>query len=429
MDERKALLKVIAANPDEDTPRLIYADWLDEHGDENDRARAQFIRDQIEYTHTHPAEPRFGVIVRRAYELEQQHGADWLGSLTKLKKLAFQFRRGFPGSVYADAEPFLKAQAAILKHGPTVCEVHLERFRGRMSALAKAPVLGQARELHLSRHLDDTFDDRIANLRPLVRSRLLTELRKLDIHLRIDHKSCEAIAGAPALAGLKDLRASYAEIGDEGLKALAKSPYLRSLETLSFEGCGYTATGVVALARSPLCATIKSLTLEGSWCEPRAAIALAESPHLRAVETLDLGRNRIDDTGAIALAKSKAFEGLTWLCLHNNRVGSEGVRALLDLKAFPRLKFLGLGVNGFEEDGLRVIASSPAIKKLDELHLGGIQFGPEGVKILTRSRYLPGLKRLSLSLPHSDYGKAYIRSVRTPLKKHFGSMLELYDGG
>ncbi|MCI0700590.1 MAG: TIGR02996 domain-containing protein [Planctomycetia bacterium] len=45
MNEREALLKAICENPDDDTPRLVFADWLQENGDE---ARAEFIRAQIE---------------------------------------------------------------------------------------------------------------------------------------------------------------------------------------------------------------------------------------------------------------------------------------------------------------------------------------------------------------------------------------------
>src|SRR5689334_13851092 len=45
MDDRSALLAAIVAAPDDDAPRLVYADWLDEHGDPD---RAEFIRHQIE---------------------------------------------------------------------------------------------------------------------------------------------------------------------------------------------------------------------------------------------------------------------------------------------------------------------------------------------------------------------------------------------
>jgi uncharacterized protein (TIGR02996 family) len=39
-----ALLRAILAAPADDTPRLVYADYLEEHGDP---ARAAFIRTQI----------------------------------------------------------------------------------------------------------------------------------------------------------------------------------------------------------------------------------------------------------------------------------------------------------------------------------------------------------------------------------------------
>jgi len=48
MDDRHALMAAIIANPDEDTPRLVLADWLDENGDEHDHGRAEFIRLQCE---------------------------------------------------------------------------------------------------------------------------------------------------------------------------------------------------------------------------------------------------------------------------------------------------------------------------------------------------------------------------------------------
>jgi uncharacterized protein (TIGR02996 family) len=47
--EREALLHAIRLEPDEDTPRLVYADWLDEHGDESDWTHAEQIRVQIEF--------------------------------------------------------------------------------------------------------------------------------------------------------------------------------------------------------------------------------------------------------------------------------------------------------------------------------------------------------------------------------------------
>lgn len=50
--ERADLLRNIINDPDDDMPRLIYADWLEERGtDERDRGLAIFIRDQIALHH------------------------------------------------------------------------------------------------------------------------------------------------------------------------------------------------------------------------------------------------------------------------------------------------------------------------------------------------------------------------------------------
>src|SRR5262249_51568994 len=50
--DEAALLRAVCDNPDEDTPRLVYADWLDEQGGESRTARAEFIRLQVEQYRT-----------------------------------------------------------------------------------------------------------------------------------------------------------------------------------------------------------------------------------------------------------------------------------------------------------------------------------------------------------------------------------------
>src|SRR5262245_34845244 len=48
LSDRDALLAAIRANPEDDTPRLMFADWLDEQGDAASVTRAEFIRLQCE---------------------------------------------------------------------------------------------------------------------------------------------------------------------------------------------------------------------------------------------------------------------------------------------------------------------------------------------------------------------------------------------
>lgn len=66
MTTEDALLQDILANPQDNTPRLILADWLEEHGGTAGRDRAEFVRVQVEIERLRDEGP----ILR----------ADWCGS-------------------------------------------------------------------------------------------------------------------------------------------------------------------------------------------------------------------------------------------------------------------------------------------------------------------------------------------------------------
>ena len=71
--DRAALLAGIAADPDNDLRRLVFADWLDDHGEP---ARAEFIRLQIEGSRiTDAAEVK--PLDAHVGEVFQAHAADW----------------------------------------------------------------------------------------------------------------------------------------------------------------------------------------------------------------------------------------------------------------------------------------------------------------------------------------------------------------
>jgi len=78
MSDEAALLAAILAKPEEDTPRLVYADWLAEHEQE---ARAEFIRTGVELEgFDYRQDPEDGTLVlnsgdgeRWGYLLKRQH--------------------------------------------------------------------------------------------------------------------------------------------------------------------------------------------------------------------------------------------------------------------------------------------------------------------------------------------------------------------
>jgi uncharacterized protein (TIGR02996 family) len=101
MSEKAALFAKILADPDDDVPRLAYADWLYKHGDP---ILAEFIHVQIEEEKVSFRKP-----YDRGYQLWQAHGEEWgapvlaaLGLPARRPGLVFlQFTRGFVDEIRA----------------------------------------------------------------------------------------------------------------------------------------------------------------------------------------------------------------------------------------------------------------------------------------------------------------------------------------
>jgi uncharacterized protein (TIGR02996 family) len=74
--EEEAFLEGIARNPPDNTARLIYADWLEEHGDDS---RAEYLRVLCAWLASRPAEDQR--LVERERELRPALGRKWLARI------------------------------------------------------------------------------------------------------------------------------------------------------------------------------------------------------------------------------------------------------------------------------------------------------------------------------------------------------------
>ncbi|HUR52974.1 MAG TPA: TIGR02996 domain-containing protein, partial [Gemmataceae bacterium] len=126
MTDGDALLATILAEPDEDTPRLMFADWLEEEGR---RERAEFIRTQIELART----PERDVVPwnRRVVALQATEKrilalrfAEWVAAMRAaggpLEGLGtnVQFRRGFVEVAWISASWFVDQAEALFRAVP-----------------------------------------------------------------------------------------------------------------------------------------------------------------------------------------------------------------------------------------------------------------------------------------------------------------------
>src|SRR5438552_1092015 len=317
--DHAAFLRAIRAAPDDDLPRLIFADYLDEQGD----PRGEFIRIQIERPRLPRDDPRRAGLKAREDELLHRHGEEWEGPLAAVVSHAV-FRRGFIDDVLVMAEAFL-AHARTLFDWAPIRTVKLRGTFRYVGAILKRPELAGLSGLGLC------FD-------------------------HLDSRAAALLAACRHLAGLKRLNLNGNPIGDEGVACLGTSTHLTGLEALHLEHCGLGPAavgrlaasrltrlraldlsenllgdgGVARLATAPFLSRFTALDLTAVGMGDAAAQRLAESPSVRGLHRLRLGYNGIGDAGAIALARSSHLTALTALDLNGNAIGDAGAQTILD---------------------------------------------------------------------------------------------------
>ena len=136
MNDGDALLAAILANPDDDTPRLVYADWLQEQGDEE---RAEFIRVQIELEQCKPNSARHLELRRSAAKLLIRNRNQWLSELPRsIQGARYHFRRGFVEVIELDAS-LLANQERQYRFSPFFREVIVGNAQSLLSTLSRSP--------------------------------------------------------------------------------------------------------------------------------------------------------------------------------------------------------------------------------------------------------------------------------------------------
>jgi uncharacterized protein (TIGR02996 family) len=232
-------LAAILANPDEDSPRLAYADHLERQGD----PRGEFIRLQCELGRA----PDDAARVARSRQLLAAHRRVWDKpfKVWKGQLLKFEYRRGFVERILvADVAAFLEMADVLYSQGP-VTELNVTDTDGDdLAALAASPYLAHLTALHLGvtdlKPLDlggqpvggtaGVSTEDAAALAGTSRARRLRSLvlRGHPNRASIGPEGMHALATSANLAGLTLLDLSNQEIGDEGARALAGSRSLSS---------------------------------------------------------------------------------------------------------------------------------------------------------------------------------------------------------
>jgi uncharacterized protein (TIGR02996 family) len=114
VSDADALLQSILDDPTADAPRLVYADWLEEHGEQ---ARAELIRVQCEPARLPEGESRRAELEARERALLNAHENEWAAPLRGLVD-GWEFRRGFVEEVWFFSEPTPERLQAVGRLAP-----------------------------------------------------------------------------------------------------------------------------------------------------------------------------------------------------------------------------------------------------------------------------------------------------------------------
>lgn len=309
MTDEDALLAAICAKPLEDTPRLAYADWLDEHAAPNEPARkepvvpapapkrkrsrakakgaplpiapgvfraqrAELIRAQIALESLTRADPRFAPLEARAYALIDTYAHDWYPQGMKLRERT-EWDRGFPVPEMPDESartdehlarvplwrltmhgtdaffkyPYLNRVGSLLVYGNTP-EGTVERIaeRADLCNVTELAFTSQRFDAPLLERVLDSWTDR--RLRMFWANSCPVGL-----------SGCKVLATHPATANLKLLRVHTAQIGSRGLKVLLESGRFNSLRLATFAHNQTKDAGAKHLLNWPGLDTIPALYL------------------------------------------------------------------------------------------------------------------------------------------------------------------------
>jgi uncharacterized protein (TIGR02996 family) len=412
-------LQAIIANPDDDTPRLIYADWLDDHGDS---ARAEFIRMQIELAHLPETDPRSEALAKRAGVIEKAHARGWLRPLREAldQPRCRQLGRCIFGRGFLERVSITPRRAGFLTGA--------QDFLGRQplrellltghSSLSLADVLiemGNTACFPCLRLLDlcGTGLPTAEALHHFGSSDQLEHLTGLGLSLTMPGGILDGLGGTPLAHRLRDLHVHIAPGATESLlELLTTTSFFPTLESIGLGG-PLNEAGLTRLVNTSSLSHLRKLWLFQASVGPQAAEILITSSRWSQFTNLDLSHCPLGDDAVRPLAAALAGSSLGRLRLAYAGLTETSVSALT-AASWGALEDLSLEGNNLGESGTITLARSPHLTQLRRLNLYSCKIGEAGARELAASPHVDNLLHLQL------YESNLSLSARRALRKRFG---------
>lgn len=343
--ELDALLDACRAAPDDDAPRLV---WADAVGGE----RGEFVVLQCRLAREELSPAETGVLLARHDELLAAHGRAWSGFGDESGARRYVFRRGF-------------VEAAELN----VVKYDLATIFRRMPLLRSLHYCGATRSVEYHESGIPEGPDPAPYFAWFLERPELKRLRGLEVDDIYLHES----------DGDTEWDFTITSYGDEACAALAASKALTGFRTFAMRE-QFSPKGFSALLKSSALATVENLALQ--WGDMDASQLLdlfAATPNLRALQSdrrvrdvadriptsvVELHVRGVEAEDIAAVAASPVAATLERLKIEASPAKTDALFA-----AFPRLRALDLA---YASTTPAALAVSPALREL-RVHVGNAE--------------------------------------------------------
>lgn len=368
----EALLRAVFHHPDDDTPRLVLADYLDDTGDAE---RAAFIRLQCRIARLKPRE-------RGKRELIKEEAA----AIARLKHFSAtpnrlptlpRYDRGFlhlPVWVWGAFVDSIPKPDELLRDGWVASVVLMGSGALRADWAGRLALAG---EIDCRAHpAEESALLALAVLVSRCEARVATvRLRPADQNL-FDRLLAATASDAPVAGGAGgSATRRYQGVSGADVRVLVRAGRLDGVRHLSLDG-PIGDEGAAALAEATAATALRSLDLHGTRIGPAGGAALAASGYLSDLAAVQLFLHAMDD-GWAALCDGGGLRGLVEFRAEGGNIGDAAASSIGRARHFTRWREMLWDSTTLTPAGAAAILGSPHLPALRDVMFNGNLFAPD----------------------------------------------------
>jgi uncharacterized protein (TIGR02996 family) len=346
MSEREALLAAIRTAPDDDLPRLVYADWLEENGDSLPAAerhsagdRAAFIRAQIESARAEPYSiPARSAAERAGKLLHSINRENWTQHLRGMV-LDCEFERGFVGHAIVDVAQFPEVANTLFDSDP------VRSLRAVRPGHLEYEVL----------------------LDPFFAAPRLTQLTALDLqNSELNYDDPEKLIACPHLTGLTHLSLRSNPLNPDWFRRFIEGDQFPNLTSLDVADNSHLGPAIAKAFRQASHRPFNRLNLNGIGFRSEDLKRALGGDCVSEVEELrlrwDAGDDRPGPLTQLELSWVIPWKQLRLLDLEGQGIGMTGVREIVSHDQARCLRWLNLARNYIGQSGVHLLTEESSLK-------------------------------------------------------------------